>query len=137
MLTDCFFPGEGGPTAPENTNFHFEVNAAHLEPALDRFSQFFVCPLFEADALDREKKAVDSENSKNLSNDFRKLYQLSKHLSNPHHVIHKFGTGNYETLKVRLLNVWGIMCLLQQSSSGGDRSGGGSYFDSVISETHF
>lgn len=45
-------------------------------------------------------RAVDSENKKNLNNDHWRLNQLEKHLSNPSHVYHKFGTGNLETLNV-------------------------------------
>ena len=42
--------------------------------------------------------AVDSENKKNLQNDSRRVFQLSKHLSKPGHVWAKFGTGNKKTL---------------------------------------
>ncbi len=42
---------------------HPECNcsAEHLEPALDRFAQFFVAPLISEDGIEREVKAVDSE----------------------------------------------------------------------------
>jgi len=53
-------------TDKENTNYHFQVTADAFEGALDRFSQFFIAPLFTASATDRELNAVDSENSKNL-----------------------------------------------------------------------
>jgi insulysin len=48
-------------TAAESTNYHFDCNWDHLEPALDRFAQFFIAPLISADGVDREAKAVDSE----------------------------------------------------------------------------
>ncbi|KAL2641367.1 hypothetical protein R1flu_008954 [Riccia fluitans] len=88
-------------TAPEHTNFHFEVGADYLEEALDRFAQFFICPLFAADATSREIKAVDSENSKNLTTDVWRMNQLSRHLSSKDHPFHKFGTGNLDTLEVK------------------------------------
>jgi hypothetical protein len=36
----------------------FDVNAEHLEAALDRFAQFFVAPLISAEGVDREINAV-------------------------------------------------------------------------------
>ena len=33
---------------------------------MDRFSQFFVAPLFTESATDRERNAIESEHSKNL-----------------------------------------------------------------------
>ena len=56
-------------TAAEDTSYSFDVNAAHLEPALDRFAQFFVGPLISADGIAREVRAVDSEHSKNVNAD--------------------------------------------------------------------
>jgi insulysin len=70
-----------------------------LYGALDRFAQFFVAPLFLEDTLDRELKAVDSENKKNLQSDNWRLHQLNKTLSNPEHPFCHFSTGNYKTLK--------------------------------------
>lgn len=50
------------------------------------------------DTLDRELRAVDSENKKNLQSDNWRLHQLNKSLSNPEHPFCKFSTGNYQTL---------------------------------------
>ena len=49
--------------------------------------------------LDRELRAVDSENKKNLQNDMWRLSQLAKSLSNPKHPYNHFSTGNLKTLK--------------------------------------
>ncbi|RLL97604.1 hypothetical protein CFD26_106184 [Aspergillus turcosus] len=70
-----------------------------LYGALDRFAQFFVSPLFLESTLDRELRAVDSENKKNLQSDLWRLMQLNKSLSNPAHPYHHFSTGNLKTLK--------------------------------------
>ncbi|KAL2024660.1 hypothetical protein VTK56DRAFT_6861 [Thermocarpiscus australiensis] len=99
-------------TAATSTNYHFEVSAKpsnEQEPsdtnpspllgALDRFAQFFIEPLFLANTLDRELRAVDSENKKNLQSDQWRLHQLKKSLSNPRHPFCHFSTGNLETLK--------------------------------------
>lgn len=87
-------------TASENTNYFFEINFDSLKPALDRFSGFFTCPLFNDASTDKEINAVDSENKKNLQNDMWRSYQLDKCLSNHDHPYHKFSTGNLTTLQV-------------------------------------
>jgi len=38
-------------TAAEDTNYQFDVNADSLEAALDRFAQFFTCPLISGARL--------------------------------------------------------------------------------------
>jgi len=99
-------------TASTSTNYHFEVSAkpsndeepsatnpSPLLGALDRFAQFFVEPLFLESTLDRELRAVDSENKKNLQSDQWRLHQLEKSLSNTKHPFCHFSTGNFETLK--------------------------------------
>ncbi|XP_031397805.1 insulin-degrading enzyme-like 1, peroxisomal isoform X3 [Punica granatum] len=88
-------------TSTEDTNYHFDVNADSFEEALDRFAQFFIHPLLSENAVEREIKAVDSENQKNLLSDARRLNQLRKHLSKDCHPFHKFGTGNRDSLDVR------------------------------------
>lgn len=98
-------------TGGTSTNYFFELGAkstdeaelnennSPLYGALDRFAQFFIEPLFLDSTLDRELKAVDSENKKNLQSDQWRLNQLSKSLSNPKHPYCHFSTGNYEVLK--------------------------------------
>jgi insulysin len=85
-------------TAETHTTYYFDVHHAHLRPALDRFAQFFVAPLFNAGCTEREMLAVDSENKKNLLQDNWRAHQLEKSLGNPAHPYHHFGTGNLETL---------------------------------------
>ncbi|XP_065556618.1 insulin-degrading enzyme-like [Artemia franciscana] len=85
-------------TATDHTNYFFDVAPAHLEPALDRFSQFFIEPLFTESATGREVNAVDSEHTKNIPSDSWRLMQLDRITSNSGHPYSKFGTGNKETL---------------------------------------
>ncbi|CUM65732.1 uncharacterized protein PRCAT00003380001 [Priceomyces carsonii] len=85
-------------TASEHTNYYFELSSDNLEGALDRFSQFFISPLFSKSCKDREIRAVDSENKKNLQSDLWRLYQLDKLTSNPAHPYNGFSTGNIKTL---------------------------------------
>ncbi|KAJ2616625.1 metalloprotease [Coemansia sp. RSA 1365] len=85
-------------TSLENTCYYFELTYDALEDALDRFSQFFINPLFTADCTDREVRAVDSEHKKNIQSDMWRQYQLGKELSSPNHPYSMFATGNYDTL---------------------------------------
>ncbi|KAK2166410.1 hypothetical protein LSH36_39g02054 [Paralvinella palmiformis] len=85
-------------TSGEHTNYYFDVTPQALDGALDRFAQFFLCPLFTSSATEREVNAVDSENDKNLQNDSWRLFQLEKATCDPKHDFSKFGTGNKGTL---------------------------------------
>ncbi|KAI9316323.1 Metalloenzyme, LuxS/M16 peptidase-like protein [Dichotomocladium elegans] len=85
-------------TGAENTNYFFEVGHQWLEGALDRFSRFFIDPLFSESCTDRELRAVDSEHKKNLQSDCWRIAQVEKTLSNPNHPWRHFETGNLETL---------------------------------------
>lgn len=100
-------------TAAEHTNYYFEVSSDYLEGALDRFAQFFIAPLFSKSCKDREIRAVDSENKKNLQNDLWRMYQLDKLTSNLQHPYNGFSTGNYHTLheepEARGLNVRDVL----------------------------
>ncbi|XP_014680687.1 PREDICTED: insulin-degrading enzyme-like [Priapulus caudatus] len=88
-------------TSSEHTNYYFDVSPEHLRGAVDRFSQFFIAPLFNASATEREVNAVNSENDKNLQSDTWRLYQLEKATSKRGHDYSKFGTGNKVTLETK------------------------------------
>lgn len=85
-------------TSRGHTNYHFEIRHEAFEGAVDRFSQFFIAPLFTAEFTDREMNAVNSENQKNLENDMWRQYQLANSLYRPDHPANRFGTGSRETL---------------------------------------
>ncbi|EMB7842636.1 insulinase family protein [Vibrio vulnificus] len=88
-------------TGTEHTCFFFDVSANVFEKALDRFSQFFVAPLFNEEALDKERQAVESEYRLKLNDDSRRFYQVNKEVVNPNHPFAKFSVGNLETLNDR------------------------------------
>jgi len=88
-------------TGFENTNYFFEIEKDHLEPALDRFSQFFVAPLFNEDYVEREMNAVHSEYQAKLRDDDRRLYAVWKAVANPKHPFARFNVGSLETLADR------------------------------------
>ena len=86
-------------TSMENTNYYFDVSHSGLSGALDRFAQFFICPLFSAGATGRELAAVDSEHSKNIQDDSWRAFQLEKSTSSQSHPYSKFATGDSRTLR--------------------------------------
>lgn len=85
-------------TSSEITNYFFDVNAEYFDKALDIFSRFFIDPLFKKETVDREIEAVNSEHSKNYSNDLWRENRLLKHLAKSDHPYNKFSTGNKSTL---------------------------------------
>ncbi|WP_261857903.1 insulinase family protein [Photobacterium sanguinicancri] len=88
-------------TGTENTTFFFEVSPHTFEEGLDRFGQFFTAPLFNEDAVDKERQAVDSEYKLKIKDDVRRLYQVHKETTNPAHPFSKFSVGDLTTLDDR------------------------------------
>lgn len=96
-------------TASDRTVYMFSLNHEGLEEALDRFSHFFIDPLFNPSGVGRELHAVDQENDKNLENDAWRAYMVFKETGNPSHPNAKFSTGNSKTLgkiPVESLHEW-------------------------------
>lgn len=98
-----FIKSHGGShnafTAFQDTNYFFDVQAKHLEPALDRFAQQFSAPLFTPELVDRERNAVHSEFSAKQKEDGRRFYSVKKAVSNPNHAFSQFAVGNLSTLE--------------------------------------
>lgn len=85
-------------TSQDNTNYFFDIKDAALAPALDRFSQFFIAPLFSQKYTQREKQAVHSEYQSRLKDDSQRNYSVFKQLMNPEHPGSRFFIGSLETL---------------------------------------
>ncbi|MFZ9053824.1 MAG: insulinase family protein [Woeseiaceae bacterium] len=85
-------------TAGDHTNYHFEINHQAFEGALDRFSQFFIAPLFTADLTEREMNAVDSEFEKNLESDGWRGQEMFRTMVREDHPENHFTIGNLRTL---------------------------------------
>jgi len=88
-------------TSFSETNYYFDIDAKYLEPAIDRFAQFFISPLFEEDLVEREKNAVHSEFSGKRREDTRRIWAARRQAFNPEHPISSFSTGTLETLADR------------------------------------
>ncbi|TSL47684.1 Nardilysin [Bagarius yarrelli] len=100
---DAFLKKHGGSdnasTDCERTVFQFDVQRKKFREALDRWAQFFICPLMIRDAVEREVEAVDSEYQLAKPSDSHRKEMLFGSLAKPHHPMAKFCWGNAQTLK--------------------------------------
>ena len=85
-------------TNGDKTVFYFDVDNDAFEGAVDRFAQFFICPLFNEGSVEREINSIDSEFSKNKNSDIWRLFHFFKSELNKDCPFSKFSTGNKETL---------------------------------------
>lgn len=88
-------------TTFDHTNYYFRVDKAFLEPALDRFAQFFIAPLFNERYVTRERQVVHSEYLSGIKSDGRRIFSASKRAINPGHPYAKFAVGSLDTLADR------------------------------------
>ncbi|MDG1293142.1 MAG: insulinase family protein, partial [Pseudomonadales bacterium] len=85
-------------TSFEHTNYYFDIDNASLAPALDRFADFFVSPLFDANYVQREVNAVESEYRAKIKDENRRILDATRQLINPEHPYHQFTVGGLTTL---------------------------------------
>ncbi len=88
-------------TAGGQTTYYFDIKPEALEPALDRFAQFFIAPLMDARYVEREKHAVESEYQLKLKDDTRRIGAAQKQSYNPKSPWARFSVGSLETLEDR------------------------------------
>ena len=86
-------------TSTDTTNFYFDIKPSTFNDALDRFSQFFITPLFNESLTQREKNAVDSEYKAKFKDESRRNTQAFKTLINSDHPYNRFTVGSLDTLK--------------------------------------
>ncbi len=100
-----FISDNGGQTnaftSTNRTTYFFSVKPDKLEPALDRFAQFFIAPLFDKDYVEREKHAVNSEYQLKLKDDARRVNAATDKGYNPKSPYARFSVGNLATLADR------------------------------------
>ncbi|SDX70138.1 insulinase family protein [Marinobacter mobilis] len=98
-----FIKSHGGEhnafTAFQDTNYFFDIQADQLEDALDRFAQQFSAPLFTAELVERERRAVHSEYTAKIQEDGRRFYSARKQALNPAHASSQYAVGNLTTLE--------------------------------------
>ncbi len=97
-----FISAHGGSsnayTSSEHTNYFFEVQPEHFEPAMDRFAQFFISPLLDPAYVEREKNAVHSEYQLQIRDDGWRAGAVLKTAMDPAYVGSRFYIGSLETL---------------------------------------
>lgn len=100
-----FIQSRGGSnnayTAYDHTNYFFSVNYDSLEPALDRFSRFFIDPSFDETFVNRERSVVHSEYQARLKDEARRIWSAQKRILNPGHPGSRFSVGSEHTLRDR------------------------------------
>ena len=102
---DRFLTEHGGfgnaRTGFAHTTYFFEVDAAHLEGALDRFAQFFINPRFDREHLAGERRIVHSEYVSRSRSDHLRSLAAWKQALDPRHPLARFHAGNEATLAER------------------------------------
>ncbi len=88
-------------TGTEHTCFFFDITATHFSTALERFSEFFIAPLFAEEFVVSERENIDAEFTLKLKDDIRRLYDVHKDTVNPKHPFSQFSVGNLDTLADR------------------------------------
>jgi len=88
-------------TSFAHTSYFFDVDAAHLEGALDRFAQFFISPRFDREYVERERAVVHSEYVSRRRSDRLRIFAAWRQTLDPRHPLSKFLVGNAETLADR------------------------------------
>lgn len=86
-------------TAPEHTNYFFDVDPKGLAGTLDRFSRFFVAPTMDPAYVEREINAVHSEYQSKLKDEARRGFEATKKGLNQAHPFSQFRAGNLESLQ--------------------------------------
>ncbi len=90
--------GDNAYTAFDETNYFFRIKAGKLRPAMDRFAQFFISPLFNSEYVDRERQVVNSEYLGRKKSDGRRIFSAARMAMNPAHPSSRFSVGNLTTL---------------------------------------
>ena len=102
---DRFLAEHGGSgnaaTSFDRTSFFFDVDAAHLEGALDRFAQCFISPRFDRRYVERERQVVHSEFVSRHRDDRLRSFAAWRQTLDPRHSLSRFLAGNAETLADR------------------------------------
>ena len=94
--------GSGNATTSlARTSYFFDVDAAHLEGALDRFAQFFLSPRLDREYVERERQVVHSEYVSRRRDDRLRSFAAWRQALDPRHPLARFLVGNAQTLADR------------------------------------
>ncbi|EGR31622.1 insulin-degrading enzyme, putative [Ichthyophthirius multifiliis] len=82
-----------------NTNYYYDIKNDQLQNSLDRFSQFFIEPLFDETCVEKEIQAIESEHQLGLNDDSNRHWEIFKSLSEKNSNFNQYGGGCLETLQ--------------------------------------
>ena len=82
----------------DRTAYGFSIPKGSFAGALDRFSHFFINPLFTSSAIEREIHAVGHEFEDSIEDDSLRLWRVLKESGNPNHPNRKLSCGNLTSL---------------------------------------
>jgi len=85
-------------TAYDHTNYFYDIDPVFLKDSLERFAQFFISPLLNAEFVERERNAVNSEYFARRTDEFRRTWSARKRVFNAEHPVTQFSIGNSKTL---------------------------------------
>ena len=85
-------------TSIDHTNYHFDIDPVYLEPALDRFAQFFIAPTLDDAYVDRERNAVHSEYKARIKDEGRRGWDVLAEIASPASKSVRFSVGSLDTL---------------------------------------
>jgi insulysin len=86
-------------TSHDKTVYGFSINHEGFEGGLDRFSRFFIDPLFSPSSVEKEKNAVHHEFEDHIDNDAVRIWRVLKETGNASHPNAIFSCGNLESLQ--------------------------------------
>ena len=84
-------------TSSEFMTFYYDAHASTLANTLEQFSQFFICPEFSLQKLEKEVNAIDAEYKLKVRDELRRLNEVHKETCNPAHPFSRFSVGNKQT----------------------------------------
>ena len=86
-------------TTRDRTVYGFSIHTESFLGVLERFSHFFIDPLFTPFAIEREMHAVHHEFEDGIENDFFRIWRVFKETGNLEHPNRNFSCGNLASLK--------------------------------------
>ncbi len=86
-------------TTRDRSVYGFSVHSGSFFESLDRFSHFFIDPLFTPSSIEREIHAVHHEFEDGIENDFFRIWRVFKETGNLEHPNRNFSCGNLASLK--------------------------------------
>ena len=100
---DAYIEKHGGEdnawTGQEETAYYFSIHQNYLFSALDRLSQFFIAPRLDANWIDKERHAVDSEYQIYRQDEYWQYRMVQQATMNQNHPSSRFSIGSLDTLK--------------------------------------